>query len=131
MTKEAHEFDAAPLRDLKSITFSEIAQDNPEEIGTRMAILAGDGVEPEPVARIYLLAKQLQENTEAGQAGKAEYRYRVVEIEGALQSNRIEIDGDSQSEFSNALELKSLQFSGDGKSLLKVHKLGTSTLLTD
>jgi serine/threonine protein kinase/WD40 repeat protein len=132
MTKEAHEFDAAPLVDLKSITFSEIAQAKPEDIGTRMAILAGDGNEPEPVARIYLLAKQLQESTEAGEAGEATYRYRVVEIEGALESNRIEkFDGGSQAEVSNALELKSLQFSGDGKSLLKVHKLGTSTLLTD
>ena len=131
MTRELHEFDSGPLVDLKSITFSEIAQPKPEEIGTRMAILAGDGVEPEPVARIYLLAKQLQESTEAEEAGKATYRYRVVEIEEALQSNRVENTEDYQSETNSALELKSLQFSGDGKSLLKVHKLGTSTLLTD
>jgi serine/threonine protein kinase/WD40 repeat protein len=124
MNLDDHEFDATPLKDIKSITFSEMAQDDPSRIGTRMAVLASDGSQTTPIPRIYLLAKQLQENFATGEQGEEnsieEYRYRVVEIEGALQSN-----------VTSALDLKSLDFSGDGKSLIKVDELGTTTLLSE
>jgi hypothetical protein len=65
------------------------------------------------------LAKQ-QENVADQQPGdKPVYRYRVVEIEGALQSSA-----------NDALELSDLEFAGDGKSLLQVHSKGTQTLIS-
>ena len=117
MTRE-HEFDASPLKDVRSISFSEIAQPKPEDVGTRMAVLAGDGIELDPVPRIYLLARQLKEDSRDG--APREFNYRVVEIEGALDTS-----------LSSALKLEALQFSGDSQSLLKVHNRGSSTLLSE
>jgi serine/threonine protein kinase/WD40 repeat protein len=126
MNKLDHEFDAAGLGNIASISFSEIGQDDPTAIGTRMAVLASKDAKSKLTPRIYLLAKQTQK-PEAGDAadGPADpaqspaFRYRVVEIEGALQSSR-----------NDALKLKDLKFSGDGKTLIQVHDKGTQTLLS-
>ena len=119
MNSAKHEFDVAGIDNIESISFSEIAQKDLNAIGTRMAVLGGAGANEKVVPRIYLLAKQ-QQNVADQQAGdKPVYRYRVVEIEGALQSSA-----------NDALELSDLEFAGDGKSLMQVHSKGTQTLIS-
>ena len=119
MNKDDHEFDATAIKNIESISFSEIAQDKVEAIGTRMVILGSADAESKAVPRIYLLAKQ-ELKTDDQQAGdQSVYQYRVVEIEGALQSSS-----------NDALELSDLEFAGDGKSLLQVHTKGTLTLIS-
>ena len=112
MNKKVHEFDVAGIERIDSISFSEIAQENPDAIGTRMAVLGG-AADGKAVPRIYLAAKQKQI------VADQEPDYRLVEIEGALQSNA-----------NDGLELSDLDFAGDGKSLLQVHTKGTQTLIS-
>ena len=118
MNKEEHEFDVAGIERIDSISFSEIAQENLDAVGTRMAVLGGAANE-EAVPRIYLAAKQKQNLADQKKGDQPIYRYRVVEIEGALQFSA-----------NDGLKLSDLDFAGDGKSLLQVHKKGTQTLIS-
>ena len=111
-------FEANLFGGVESFSFSEIDQEKSEDVGTRLAILAGDqdGLE----ARLFLLASDTV-SVEAEEGGEgdedlAKTRYRIVEIEGALQRR-------------TGLKLLDLEFSGDGKSLIQVDEDGSSTLL--
>ena len=119
MNKADHEFDAASINDIKSISFSEIAQKDPGAIGTRMVVLGSSVAGSKAVPRIYLLAKQQQNVADQKADAKPVYQYRAVEIEGALEFSS-----------NDALNLSDLEFAGDGKSLLQVHKYGTQTLIS-
>ena len=120
MNKEDHEFDSASLKEVRAISFSEIKQPNANEIGTRMALLVGKGNQSSAVPRIYLLARQKKNAIEGAKDVLQKEDFRVVEIEGALQSGE-----------NAALKLGGLEFSGDGKSLLEVHHQGLRTLLSE
>ena len=82
-----------------------------------MVVLKGTVGESKAVPAIYLLAKQLP-NAADQQAGDKP-KYRVVEIEGALQFSE-----------NDDLNLSDLEFAGDGKTLLQVHDRGTQTLIS-
>ena len=84
-----------------------------------MVVLGSAGADSKVVPRIYLLAKQRLEVDDQQAGDQSVYQYRVVEIEGALQSSS-----------NDALELSDLEFAGDGKSLLQVHTKGTLTLIS-
>lgn len=117
LTRNDHEFDASKLNDVKAISFSEIKMENPLDIGTRLVVLADDGsVDAAPELRIYLLAKEAPEQAVPGEPMR-EPRYRVVEIEGALEK-------------SEGRDLIDAGFSGDGRSLIQVDERGTTTLLS-
>ena len=117
MNKDDHEFDSEPLNDIESFGFSEISGFSKEETGTRFVVLASDGSEgASPDARIYLLAKEDPKAAVDGELAKAA-KYRVIEIEGALEKEE-------------GIDLIDAQFSGDGRSLLQVTEKGITTLLT-
>ena len=110
-----------PLRSKtsKSISFSEIAQEETKAIGTRMVVLGTSASGSRAIPRIYLLAKQRQNVADQQADAKPVYQYRAVEIEGALEFSS-----------NDALKLSDVEFAGDGKSLLQVHEYGTQTLIS-
>jgi hypothetical protein len=117
LNRDQHEFDASKLNNVRSMTFSEIKMDDADAIGTRLVVLANDGsADAAPELRIYLLAKEDSDSGLPGEQPKVA-KYRVIEIEGALEK----VEG---------RDLFDVQFSGEGRSLIEVDEDGTSTLLS-
>jgi hypothetical protein len=116
-----------------SISFSEIARDNIEEIGTRLVILNDEtgnvGSGQAKANRVFMLASDLIEDDAEpaalnidGPADEAlpvakKQAYNIFEIEGVIEVT----DGRS---------LIDTKFSGDGRSLLEVDSRGVKVLLS-
>ena len=118
MNKDDNQFDDAKLKNTLAFSFSEIKQDDPTEIGTRLVVMARDGAAGAEDAsreqRIFLLASEDAKVVDGVVTKVA--KYRVVEIEGAFDK----VEG---------FKLLDTEFSGDGRSLLQTDDKGISTLL--
>ena len=115
-----HDFDASQVKDVSTFSFSEIWQDDLENVGTRLSVLSKqdatlDGTNAEPL--LFLMASDTVElPDEVTGEETATQKYKVVEIKGALEKRP-------------GIELLDMKFSGDGKTLLQADEKGTSTLL--
>lgn len=114
-------FDPTEVTDVQTFSFSEIPQANPDDVGSRLSVLAnrpGTDNQSDAEPLLFLLASdkvQLPDEIAVGET-KTTVRYKVVEIKGALEKRQ-------------GIDLLDMEFSGDGRSLIQVDEKGTSTLL--
>ena len=109
-------FDVSTIDDVASFAFSEIRQNNVEDIATRLVVLSSpenaDATSQE--LGYFLLANEVTENEQQMPVA----RFRVEKIDGAL-------------EITEGRSLISADFSGDGKSLIQVDGKGVTVLLSE